>query len=165
MKRLVWMAFWLAVLASVALAQQPAPATQNPAAEERDLLLGLDRAFNTATAEKGIEGWVAYFAPNGSMLGATEPPVTGPEAIRKYMEAVFTEPESSLRWQPTRAEMLIPGVLGYTAGRFERRRKTPAGKHALLRGSYVTVWRKQADGSWKIILDTGHPDGPLTVVE
>jgi ketosteroid isomerase-like protein len=32
-------------------------------------------------------------------------------------------------------------------------------------GTYSTTWKKQPDGSWKIILDTGSPDGPAVVVK
>jgi ketosteroid isomerase-like protein len=63
-----------------------------------------------------------------------------------------------LRWQPTRAEILIPGDLGFTTGRYERRAKNKEGKVEVEHGTYVSVWRKQADGSWKIILDTGNAD-------
>ena len=37
--------------------------------DEASLLMQLDREFDKATSEKGVDGWVAYFAPNGSMLG------------------------------------------------------------------------------------------------
>ena len=130
------------------------------AAGESDTLLQLDQEFDQATADKGVEGWVAYFAENGSLLPESGPPTTGPEAIRKAMEPLLSDPENSLRWQPTRAEILIPGVLGYTVGRFQRRTRNPEGQKLLLEGSYGTIWRKQADGSWKIVLDTGSPDGP-----
>ncbi|MGD0036858.1 MAG: DUF1349 domain-containing protein [Bacteroidota bacterium] len=45
--------------------------------DEASLLMQLDRDVNKAPAEKGIDGWVAYFAPNGSMLGYTKQPTTG----------------------------------------------------------------------------------------
>jgi ketosteroid isomerase-like protein len=133
-----------------------------PPVDEREILLQLDRAFDRATADKGVEGWVACFAENGSLLPEAGPPITGPEAIREAMEPLLSDPENSLRWQPTRAEILIPGVLGYTVGRFQRRTRNPEGQKLLLEGSYCTIWRKQADGSWKIVLDTGSPMGRLS---
>lgn len=99
------------------------------------------------------------------MLTGDAPPVVGHEAIRKAMEGVFTGPDSTLRWQPTRAEILIPGAVGYTTGRYQRRRKSPEGQPLLQEGAYVSVWRKQADGEWKIVLDTGQPDAPPRPVE
>jgi ketosteroid isomerase-like protein len=132
--------------------------SQTPA-EEAEHLMDLDRDFDKATAQRGAEGWASYFAPNGSMLGDTSMPVTGPAEIRKRMEASFKTPGFSLRWQPIRGEMMIPGALGYTVGKWDRRWADKNGKRMLLRGTYTSVWRKQPDGSWKIILDTGDADG------
>jgi ketosteroid isomerase-like protein len=57
-----------------------------------------------------------------------------------------------------KAEMLIPSVLGYTVGRWERIRKTKEGTVTKKTGTYTSIWKKQPDGSWKIVLDTGSPD-------
>jgi len=128
--------------------------------KEAELLMRLDREFDKATAEKGVDGWVAYFAPNGSMLSDTNKPTTGPSAIRTAMESVFKDSTFSLRWHPTKAEIMIPGVIGYTVGRWERIRKDKEGKWMKSTGTYSTTWKKQPDGSWKIVLDSGVSDGP-----
>lgn len=128
--------------------------------DEAALLMQLDRDFDKATAEKGVDGWVAYFAPNGSMLSDTNKPTTGPSAIRTAMEPVFKDSTFSLRWHPTKAEIMIPGVIGYTVGRWERIRKDKEGKWMKSSGTYSTTWKKQPDGSWKIVLDSGVSDGP-----
>lgn len=160
MKRLVFIAILVLLLSASGVARaEPA------AADERQPLLQADRDFDQATAEKGIEGWVAYFAENGSMLPEKGAPISGHEAIRQAMGPAFANPDFSLRWQPTRAEILIPGMLGYTVGRFERKTKNPEGKTVRVRGTYFSVWKKQADGSWKIVFDTGSADGPPTILD
>jgi len=98
---------------------------------EATVLLQLDREFDAASAEKGAEAWVAYFGEHGAILQAGGPPISGPDAIRAAMNPVFTRPGSSLRWQPTRAEILVPGALGYTLGRYERRRPGEFGRTVL----------------------------------
>ncbi|RPI06301.1 MAG: DUF4440 domain-containing protein [Ignavibacteriae bacterium] len=128
--------------------------------DEAKLLMQLDRDFDKATAERGVDGWVSYFAPNGSMLDDTTRPTLGPAEIRAEMESVFKDSTFSLRWHPTKAEMMIPGVIGYTVGRWERIRKNKAGKWMKSIGTYSTTWKKQPDGSWKIVLDSGVSDGP-----
>ena len=124
-----------------------------------------DREFDQTTAEKGLEGWVFFFAPNGSMLADTVKPVLGPVEIRKAMKPAFDDTSYSLRWQPQKAGMMIPGAIGFTAGRYERRRRNREGRMTVSRGSYTSVWKKQPDDSWKIILDTGQSDGPPIVME
>lgn len=158
----------LLVLLSFILAGSIAPAGGNAPAETADeaaLLLQLDRDFDAASAQNGAEAWVAYFGDHGAILQPGAPPISGPDAIRETMTPVFSQPGSSLRWQPTRAEILIPGALGYTLGRYERRRRGEDGRPMLQRGTYFTLWRKQPDGSWKIAADTGQPDGPAQAEE
>jgi hypothetical protein len=26
-------------------------------------------------------------------------------------------------------------------------------------GTYVTIWKRQVSGGWKVVMDGGHPDG------
>jgi ketosteroid isomerase-like protein len=126
--------------------------------DEAAHLMQLDRDFDKATAERGVDGWVAYFAPNGSMLSDTNKPTTGLAAIRADMEPAFRDTNFTLRWHPTKGEMMIPGVLGYTVGRWERTRRVKDGTVIKKTGTYTSVWKKQPDSSWKIVLDTGSPD-------
>jgi len=127
--------------------------------DEASLLMQLDHDFDKATAEKGIDGWVAYFAPNGSMLSDTSKPTTGLVEIRAQMEPIFKDSTLTLRWHPTKGEMMIPGVIGYTVGRWERMWRNKEGKWMKSTGTYSTTWKKQPDSSWKIILDSGVSDG------
>ena len=55
--------------------------------------------------------------------------------------------------------MMIPGVIGYTVGRWERIRKDKENKWMKSTGTYSTTWKKQPDSSWKIVLDSGVSDG------
>ena len=91
-------------------------------------------------------------------LDDTSKPITGLTEIRQAMEPAFKDSSFSLRWHPTKAEIMIPGVIGYTVGRYESLRKNKEGKLIKSTGSYSSVWKKQPDGSWKIVLDTGSPD-------
>ena len=50
------------------------------------------------------------------------------------------------------------GDLGYTLGTWQSTHYNEAGKGQVTTGKYVTIWRKQADGSWKVVFDGGNPD-------
>ena len=156
MKKIVAVVFVALALAAIVGLRVAAKSADTA---DRETLLRLDREFDQKVAAGGGgAAWASYFAENGSMLGKTNPPITGREAIQKTMEPVFANPDFSLRWKPTRAEILIPGDLGFTTGRYERRVKDKEGRVEVEHGAYVSVWRKQPNGAWKIILDTGSPD-------
>lgn len=103
-------------------------------------------------------GWVSAFADDGSMFqpGGL---ATGPAAVRAQMAPTFADTTFTLTWEPTRGEVAASGELRYTVGRWESRRRVVDGSDRVTRGGYLTVWRKQRDGTWKVLLDIGNPDG------
>jgi ketosteroid isomerase-like protein len=48
-------------------------------------------------------------------------------------------------------------------GRYEARRRDEKGGAAVHTGTFLTIWKKQVDGSWKVVLDTGVEDPPTAV--
>ena len=52
------------------------------------------------------------------------------------------------------------GTLGYNYGRYESRRAVPGGKESVHTGWFLTIWKRQPDGSWKYVMDNGAPDRP-----
>jgi ketosteroid isomerase-like protein len=69
----------------------------------------------------------------------------------------LAQPGAALRWQPVWSE--AGGDLGYTTGRWQLHARGPDGKEAKIEtGTYVTVWRRQDDGRWKIAFDLGTDD-------
>lgn len=127
-------------------------------AAEEAALMDADRAFAQATAASGAEGWTAFFAADGVMFrpGGT---VVGTDSIRAVVTTWFADDTFALTWDPSHAEVSAAGDLGYTYGRYRSTGTDGQGNEVASTGSYVTVWRKQEDGSWKVMLDIGSPDG------
>ena len=67
----------------------------------------------------------------------------------KDWDDFFNADGPTLTWAPTKGEVLGAGDVGYTTGRSVFRRKGEDGKIVERRGQYLTVWRKQPDGSGK----------------
>jgi len=130
------------------------------AVDEREALMQADRDFDRVTAETGVEGWVSYFAEHGQMFPAGADIVSGRQAIREAMAPAFGNPEFSLRWKPLGAEVSRGGDLGYTYGTYVAKGPGPQGEPAERHGKYVSIWKKQADGSWKVVVDIGNASPP-----
>jgi ketosteroid isomerase-like protein len=128
------------------------------AATPEEQIMKADRDFNQATQAKRAEGWNSYFAENAAV--PSTPPVAGKEAISEHYRKVFADQNFTLTWEPTKAEVFPGGNMGYTTGKYVARFKDKAGKLMQQTGRYITVWKKQADGAWKIVTDTGSEDGP-----
>ena len=128
---------------------------------EQTSLLEADRDFARATASERLEGWVRFFAENGAMFPAGRPVVRGHEAIRAFMGPAFETEGFLLQWEPLEANVSAGGDLGYTHGTFESRSLGADGDVTVTTGKYLTVWRKQGDGSWKVEADIGNEDPPI----
>ena len=111
----------------------------------RAQMLGVANAFREFLAERAI------LLPNGEL------PVEGLEAIYEHQRAAG---EVQLAWEPVGAEVARSGELGYTWGFYEVRARQPDGTVRTGHGKYTSIWEKQPDGQWKVILDTGNPGPP-----
>jgi len=117
------------------------------------LLFDLEARFAKDTKERGGAGFASWFAEDGVALGNGQPPVIGRVAIEK--SANWPAKDYQLTWTPTDAQMGPSGDMGYTWGHFEGRSKDANGNPVLTSGRYMTIWRKQSDGNWKVVLDAG----------
>src|SRR5450631_3071521 len=129
-------------------------------AADRDssVLLQAEHAFAKATAERGVDGWMEFMAPNAVEL-STEP-LVGLNQIRAGMTKQFAQPGFKITWEPTKAEFLGQGDVGYAVGRYEVRFTGDDGTPKVRKGTYLTTWQQQDDGSWKVVSDIGSPDPP-----
>ena len=138
----------------ILLAQASLNAGVAPAADTQAALMKADADFDAQVAAGGIESWVANFAEDGIMFRAGSI-VQGKSAIRELMGPVFATPGTSLRWKPVAADVAASGDLGYTYGTYESTSPGADGKPVVRTGMYVTIWKKQPDGSWKVVVDLG----------
>jgi ketosteroid isomerase-like protein len=105
-------------------------------------LADADRAFGDDTAARGADGWVAHFADGGAMWRGGKRIEAA--AMREAIAATLAK--GQLRWTPIASG--VRGDVGFTLGTYT---------FGSLHGSYATIWRKQSDGSWKVVFDIGRP--------
>jgi ketosteroid isomerase-like protein len=74
--------------------------------------------------------------------------------------ALAAEP-GTLTWTTTRADVARSGELGYSYGLYEFNRAARAGSPAAVeRGNYARIWKRKADGRWRVALDLLNPFPP-----
>jgi ketosteroid isomerase-like protein len=125
-----------------------------------DAVRAADQEWMKVFAAKNLEKSVAFCDENGAVLGANAPIANGREAISKMFAGFFALPNLQMTWHVNRADVAKSGELGYTSGAYEMAFSDPSGKTIQDKGKYVTVWKKQADGSWKVLLDIFNSDAP-----
>ena len=86
------------------------------------------------------------------------PIVTGSDARRKTWTALFAPAELVFSNAATKVEAARSGDLAYETGTFEESFKDATGQPVYVMGKYVVVWKKQANGQWKAIVDIFNTD-------
>ena len=155
----------LLFLVAVSVGCDASVSFESSAEDTREALLEADRAFARDTAEKGLEGFASYLAEDVWFLNDGSPILKGKEAAAKHWETLLADPEITITWEPVRAEAAASGEMGYTIGQYVLEGKTAEGKAFTEKGKYFTAWKKQPDGSWKVVVDGGNTDGPAEVGE
>lgn len=116
---------------------------------ERASLMKTENDFLKLMTEKsGVESFLTYMADDVRFYRTKAFPVVGKEATR----AAFAARPEALRWQNTSGGVSSSGDLGYTYGRYEMKSGAEAEN-----GNYLRIWRKQANGKWRIVLDLLNP--------
>lgn len=134
----------------------PNPLTDSTVKPGKVLLFDLEARFAKDVAARGGAAFADWFADDGVSLGNGAQPKIGKVAIVK--SANWSPKEYQLTWTPTDAMMGPSGDMGYTWGHFEGHAKDAHGNPVVTSGRYITMWRKQPDGSWKVVLDAGAND-------
>lgn len=118
-----------------------------------EILKNVDRAFSMLSLEKGMNhAFESYIAESGVVLRNNSLPIVGKELV---ITSQFSRPDTTFRltWEPMDADIARSGDLGYTYGTYLI---SSMKGDSLGTGTYVSVWKKQADGSWKFVFDAGN---------
>jgi ketosteroid isomerase-like protein len=124
--------------------------------KEKEYLIKTDTEFSKMSSEKNAaEAFYTYFANDGIQIRPNGEPIVGREAIREHLSSGG---KFALTWEPKNAEVANSNELGYTWGVYKTTFLGPNGEQLERTGKYLTVWKKQPDGKWKVAVDIGNQD-------
>jgi ketosteroid isomerase-like protein len=123
-----------------------------------------DIDFCAALAARDVEKFKGFVAAKGKFFGGRVN--VGPEEVAAAWGPFF-DPESALAltWRPKEVVVAASADLAYSLGEFEMKSPGENGKPASQRGYYVTIWRKDAAGRWRIVIDLGTPPGRIDMTK
>ena len=147
----------MAILSTLALA---ACSPGGRAAADPEQLKQADLAFARATAERSLDGFSSFLAQDVMSLRPNLPVVKGRQQLTGLWAPMLNDPARSITWQPLDAGISDDGSMGFTLGSYEVTKNGPEGRSVAGTGKYVTIWKKQPDGAWKVAFDSGVQDTP-----
>jgi ketosteroid isomerase-like protein len=111
----------------------------------------VDSEFSDYSKQHGMrKAMLEYIDDDGVMMMDRSLPKKGARAID--MISSMNDSTVTMTWEPEGGDIAASGELGYTYGIYEMRDQ----ENNVQRGTYVTIWKKQKDGKWKFVLDSGN---------
>jgi ketosteroid isomerase-like protein len=120
----------------------------------------LDADWVKAAQSKRVDEWMAFYSPDAVVLPPNETVATNQDSIRKDVGELLGLPGESLSWEPTKVEVARSGDMAYLYGAYELTMDGPDGKPVTDHGKNIEIWKKQADGNWRCVVDTWNSDLP-----
>ena len=115
-------------------------------------LIMADRDFSSLSEKEGMhKAFLEFIADSGVLLRDNAYPLVG----KTTLATLFSKGSDTsfvLTWDPVYEKISSSADLGYTYGYYTRKVKSTG---EVIRGTYLTIWKKQSDGTWKFVLDTG----------
>lgn len=127
--------------------------TQSEQRSEDEMLLIIDedKAFSKACTEKGMKkAFLEYLADDAVMLRPDQMPIVEGDVVKFLSSQEDTS--FIMSWVPKGGHIARSNDLGFTYGIYKVQTKD-----TVFSGTYVSIWQKQNDGKWKVILDSENP--------
>lgn len=146
----------LSLICVAGIAMMMAACNQAADTHEADAqaIKNLETSWNQDYASKNAERIAAYYASDAVLMAPGMEAAAGKDAIHTMVSQMTTDPALTLKFQASKIDTSKSGDLAYSQGSYTMTMTNPATKQVDNdHGSYVTVYHKQADGSWKVVSD------------
>ena len=117
-----------------------------------------DERLQQAVAQGDLERIVSFYADDAVMLPTAEPIVAGKQAIRAEWKHVLGIPGMENVSTLKHVDVSSSGDMGYSRGTYTSRMAGPKGEPLTEPGKWVSIWKRQNDGDWRIVVDIYNTD-------
>ena len=135
----------------------PASAADTKSAIEK-ALRDLDAQWSAAAGAKDLDKTVSFYSDDAIVMPPNASAANTKESIRSAWKEMLTSPGAAISWKTTKVEVAKAGDLAYVSGTYEETMTDASGKPVKDRGKYVEIFKKQADGTWKVVADIWNSD-------
>jgi ketosteroid isomerase-like protein len=125
-----------------------------------ETLRNADASIQNAITKKNIDTLMTFYAEDAYLLPTAEPKVQGKDNIKKEWLHIFEIPDFTNKSNLIKIEISDDGSMAYTMGSYLATMQGEDGLSVQEPGKWVTIWKKQADGRWLIVVDTYNTDVP-----
>ena len=125
-----------------------------------DAIRAADAVLQKAVADKNLKAIMALYADDAVLLPTAEPIVVGRSAIREEWRHILAIPNFRNTSELTKIDVSRSGDMAYSMGTYVATMLGEDGKPATEPGKWLSVWKRQADGKWLVVVETYNTDIP-----
>ena len=111
-------------------------------------------AFSLSAERKNVESFRSFIDDDARFVGGAV--ARGPDEIVAAWQPFFADDGPAIKWRPQFVEVLEDGTLALTRGPFRMIAKDEDGNPVEHWGTFNSIWRKNADGEWRVVFDAGN---------
>lgn len=153
-----WMFTLTAALVWASACQPPAAAPDTAAA--LDALREADRQYSETGGAKNRDAFLAFYAADAAVYPPGSDMLSGPEGMGTMYDQILADPAFALSFGTPTVEVSADGAMGYTVNTGQLTLTGPDGSAMTESFRDLHVWERQADGSWKLIVDMWNHGAP-----
>jgi ketosteroid isomerase-like protein len=131
---------------------------KNDTKAEGEKLMQISREWSKTAATDSIEKTLSYWADDAVVLSPGQPPIKGKNSIREMVQGTSKIPGFKISWEPLSVSVSKSGDMAYMIEQNQITFNDSLGKPITEFNKGVTIWRKEADGSWKNVVDIWNTD-------
>ena len=120
---------------------------------EQENLIKADKAWSLAAKTNDMENLWSFWEDEATILISADLSIKGIDQIKGFTTQARKDPNFEISWEVQGAEVSEKADMGYTYGIGRVQRTNSAGELITMTKPYLTIWKKQSDGSWKCIIE------------
>lgn len=150
----------VSVVAIAACAAPPATESPDTRAADEAALRARIVAWNAASEAKDAAEFVTVYADDAVLMLEDAPDLRGIDTLREGVAGLMQDPNFALSFAADDVVVARSGDMAYETGTYSMTGSDADGQPVTESGHYVVVWRKEADGTWKVVVDAPLSDPP-----
>lgn len=132
--------------------------TQIDTSAEGEKLMQVSREWSKSASTDNIEKTMSYWADSAIFFSAGHPVLNGKKEIRGMVEQSSKIPGFKISWEPVSVSISKSGDMAYLIEQNQVTINDSTGKPVTTYGKAVTIWKKDADGNWKNVVEISVDD-------
>ena len=126
-------------------------------AAEADAVKAVEAQWIADIKARNVDAMIGHYADDAALMVPDAPARVGVAAIRDGLPDALRDPGFTMTVQNVQTRVAASGDLAYTRGTIRQSTSGKTGAPQVQVSNYLTVFKKQANGSWKAVEDITSP--------